>query len=85
MNKPKKLAAILGGGDWTDASVELIIIPSDMNLDEQKEKWNQWYFGEYCPTLKQGMKPVYISFVDFLKKNGARDATDEECLVYFED
>ena len=41
-----RLVAIMGGGDWYDASVEHLEIPDDMNLDEMKAARDKWYKNE---------------------------------------
>lgn len=73
----EKLYAICSGGDWYDASVEHLILPDNLDINEEKEKWRTWYREEYSPG-----EVKYISFVDWLLKAGAHKPTEEEVTVY---
>jgi len=65
--------AIYGGGDWSDASVEHLEVPQDLDLDQARKARAEWYRG-YVPG-----KTRYLSFSDFLvERCGARPATDIE-------
>jgi len=77
----KRLYAICSGGDWNDASVDHLILPDSLDIDEEKKKWRTWYGEEYY--RKKGVK--YISFVDWLLKAGARAPTEEEVTVWWDD
>jgi len=59
--------AILGGGDWADASVDHVKVPDAMSLDEMHSKYLEW--------LRVG--PKWKSFTDWLLKNGASMADVE--------
>lgn len=76
MSGTKKTYAIIGGGSWHDASVDLLDVPGDVNLDEEKIKWRAWYEREYMPLdiAKRNNKPFvkYLSFPEWLiEKCGA--------------
>ena len=77
--KNVKLVAVLGGGDWVDASVHHLAMSADFNLDELKKEWVDWYQDVY---LKNRPNVKYVSFVDFLKSKGARDAESAEIEIY---
>ena len=78
MNNGEKLVAIMGGGDWTDASVFHLVIPVGVNLEEEKAKRGKWYREEYCPALRANQRPIYSTFSEWLIKNcGAKKATAE--------
>ena len=64
------MVSIEGGGDWTDASYEIIYVPKDMNLELEGEKWREWYEKIYCPKLSNNENPEFIPFTDWLIKNG---------------
>ena len=71
--------AIIGGEDWTDASVEHINVPADCDLEAAVKARNKWYWDEYCPNLKAGNNPKYLSLVDWLiAYHGATQNTDVE-------
>jgi len=72
------LYAICGGGDWNDASVEHLILPDGLDIDEEKIKWRTWYREKYAG--KKGVE--YIFFIDWLLKAGARVPTEEEVKVW---
>lgn len=77
-----KLIALRGGGDWSDASLDLLSIPDGMDLEKEKSDWHAWYEG-YCDEWRtwyevDGDKPSYIPFADWLKQRGARDAREDE-------
>lgn len=76
-----KLVAILGGGDWADASVDFLMLPDDINLDDAKQAWREWY-RTYDPYAK----PTYMPFVEFVKKRySATEPDDTQLTVYWDD
>ena len=79
-----KLVAVLGGGDWCDASVNHILIPEDMNLEKEKQDREIWYEYTYRFEREHGKNPEYISFVDWLKQHGAMDATENEIIEFWD-
>ena len=80
-----KITAILGGCDWYDASVHHLVIPDDMNLDQQKADLKKWYKEVYYPSFHQEKREKYYTFVEWLIKNGARYTTEDELVEYDED
>ena len=76
-----RLIAILSGGDWTfaDVDVEHVKVPDDLDLQKARRLYDKW----------QKTKPVdedwdYCLFVPWLVKTyGAIEATDED-IEYFE-
>ncbi len=74
----ERVVLILGGGDWNDASVENLIVPKDMDLDEQKRNWNDWYKNHYIPEFRDKKQPEYKSFTDWLIERGCKKAELEE-------
>lgn len=83
-----RIVALMSGGDWCDASVEHLIIPEDIDLEEEQKLYNTWYKEEYCPGLSiQNLTKKRINFMLFsqwLMKKGARETTDDEVLEYWE-
>jgi hypothetical protein len=81
------LLAILGGGDWSDASVDHITVQADVDLVAAREAYNTWYREVYCPALHRSgyTRPcpiTYMNFVDYLKAHyGAVDATVNDIMV----
>lgn len=77
---------ITGGGDWCDASADLLEIPIDVNLTAEHAAWRQWYDTEYHPAVKlrdaapahaKPPCPKYIHFLDWLRNRGATDSNIE--------
>ena len=71
-----KIWAILGGGDWFDASVDHLILPEGIDIEKEYEKHQDWYNNEYCPPAIK--KIEYMDFTDWLKRLGAREPTKDE-------
>jgi len=86
-----KLVAILGGGDWTDASVEHVVINDDVDLDEQKLLYDNWYKTVYRVQMSEWAdgkvkKPEWFSFSEYLVKNEfARKANENDVVEFFDD
>lgn len=80
-----KITAIHGGGDWYDASADYLILPDGMDFATEKAACEKWYREEYCPALRRGEKPEYVSMVDWLRKRGAVSPTDDQLQVVSDD
>ncbi len=74
-----KIWAIMGGGDWADASVEHLILPDGIDIEAEHKNHLWWYYNEYFPEMKN-----YLNFTDWLKKLGAKEPTRDE-LECFEE
>ncbi len=77
-----RIAAILGGGDWTDASVDHLILPDGMDVDAERTQWRAWYNDEYCPQLRAGRKPKYMGLCEWMISHGARLASEDEVEIH---
>ena len=75
-----RFVAIMGGGDWTDASVEHLAVPDGMKLEEMKALYDVWYRDEY----HKAPQPPFMTFPEYLKQQGARSTTDEEVEEFWE-
>ncbi len=73
-----KLIALCGGGDWWDASLDLMAVPEGLDIEQEKIAWRAWYKNEYGPRLLDRPQPEYVSFPKWLESKGARDATKDE-------
>ncbi len=74
-----KKVSIESGGDWNDASYDLLDIPTAVDLDKEKEKHDLWYKNEYVPHLKTETQIPYLDFTEWLIKNcGAKHDEDVE-------
>ena len=72
-----KTVALLGGGDWTDASVDLLVIPDDMDVLEMQRQWDLWYVDEYLPSF--GYNTIkFKSLAEFMLEKGAKRSDIEE-------
>lgn len=78
-----KVTAICEGVDWTDASVDYLVLPEGMDIEKEQTACNKWYHETYVPALNQGQKLEYLSLVDWLLARGARRTTDEELEEYW--
>jgi len=84
-----KITAIHGGGDWTDASAEYLVIPNGVDVEEEMKKRREWYREEYCPALRalgRGDKhPEYVTLFDWLKRLGATEPSDKQLEIVCDD
>ena len=81
-----RIAAILGGGDWTDASVDHLVLPEGMDVDTEREQWRTWVHDVHSMQIHDGRKPEYIvkyiGLCEWLISHGAREASDTEVEVH---
>lgn len=75
-----KTVALLSGGDWADASVDLLDIPDDMDVESVKEEWREWYNTMYRPSIRTG-RIKFKTVVDLLLEKGATRSDIEEYQV----
>lgn len=80
-----KITAIHGGSDWADASATYLVLPPGMDAAAEQLKWTDWYKDEYCAAFRRGERIQYIGLHDWLLRNGAREATDQELEVVWDD
>jgi hypothetical protein len=71
------------GGDWFDASAELLSVPCEVDIDAEMGRHRQWYDEEYLPAMRRGEKIPYESIGDWLQKrcNAKPDTSIEEVWV----
>lgn len=69
-----RIIAVMNGGDWTDAGVDWIEIPDDMDLKEMHRQYRTWY----AKYLSSGGKEPFLDFPEFLKTKGATDTDKVE-------
>jgi hypothetical protein len=62
-----RLVAILGGGDWADASVEHLVVPDNMNVEAERTLYIHAPKAPYCR---------WETFAEWLKKRGGREANE---------
>ncbi len=74
-----RTVAILGGGDWYDASVDHIQVPNDMNMN----KMNQEYTKKYGYLARQESGIEYMSFIDWLLERGCK--IDDSVEEFYDD
>lgn len=76
-----RLVALLGGGDWADASVEHLVVPCDVDIEAQKQKYRDW-LKEFWRLMDSPERIGFQSFSRWLILNrGAREATSEEIEI----
>ena len=64
-----KIVAILGGGDWADASVEHVAVPNNMDIMQMYDQYREDIYNE-----------KWVSFREWLMQHGAREITDDDKL-----
>lgn len=75
----------MSGGDWTDASVEHIVLNADIDLREKKAIWDKWYKDEYCPVYDTDKRIEFYTFTEWLLHSGiARKTTKFEVEEFWE-
>jgi hypothetical protein len=75
------LIAVMGGGDWGDASVVHVVIPEGVDIEQEKKSYVNWYRTKYLPARSI----QYLTFDEWLISRGARSATDSEVLEVWMD
>ena len=80
------LLAILGGGDWADASVDHLVASDGFDVKAAYDEYKTWYKTEYCSAYiasSPANRPQYFSFEGWLLENAAcRPAEDDEITVF---
>lgn len=80
-----KIIAVLGGGDWNDASVDHLILLGNVDLEKEKQRHEKWCREVYIPNLNAGRRPAYYNFTEWLVKEGlARKTTEDELIEIYE-
>lgn len=76
---------ILGGGDWTDASVDHVYAPVGFDLDAANDSYQRWLSDDYWPALSRwnkiigAVQPEFLGFPEWLVRHGhCATATVEE-------
>lgn len=80
-----KITAIEGGGDWTDASVQYLVLPDGMDIGTEAMRRDLWLRMLKAPLADGGYSVrFYISLFDWLVERGARIPNDDELTVFSE-
>jgi len=78
-----KIYAICSGGDWYDASVDHVIVPEGINIEDESKKCEWYYYNVYCK--KEVGKRKYYNLTSWLvEKCGGRAPTEDELEVVWE-
>lgn len=83
--KKERIVAIMGGGDWYDASVEHLVLPSDIDLNAEYQAYEEWYHQQYFLARETGEGTPFLTFSAWLIQQGARRTTDDEVLGFWKD
>ncbi len=76
-----KIVAIYSGGDWADASCEIIELNQNIDLKSKRKEYEKWYEYVYLPKYRNLEGPKYYNFVEWLKHFcGAKDAENIETI-----
>ena len=87
----RRLVAILGGGDWTDASVDHLTIPIELDLKQVLVEYKEWYSEWRLRNMSPWSPPPrpeepYWSFTEWLKRfKGAQIAAETDIELFNED
>ena len=74
-----KIVAIMGGGDWTDASVEFIEISNNVDLKALYKDYNNWVKDVYWKYKDTDKQVSYMPFINWLiKYTNIKEADIEE-------
>jgi hypothetical protein len=92
MKDSEVVLAVLGGGDWYDASVEHYVVSRSVDMDKEMDKYKRWRRNVQDPLFEKwkegGRKPPYpdfLHFTDWLLQNGTiRDPNDDELVVFYD-
>lgn len=75
------LLAVMGGGDWADASVDHVVAPDGLDVDEARKRYDAWYRDEYVPRSRSGDQPKFFSFPEWLvARERCRKATEADVI-----
>lgn len=78
-----KITLITSGIDWSDATVEPVVMLVDTKMQELYEKWQDWYNGK-----EDGVKKIYDKFMSFegwlIENKYARKVTEDEIEYFWE-
>jgi len=80
MKPTERIYAILGGGDWADASVDHVVLDKDVDLEKMAREWHDWYQRIYIPALRAGESLAYLDLADWLLENGGRETDVDELM-----
>lgn len=66
------MVAVMGGGDWADASVDHLVALRPFSHRETTALWRKWYEGEYCPALHDKTLPnvEFVNYPEWLVAEG---------------
>lgn len=79
-----KIYAICSGGDWADASVDHLILPDGVNIEEEARKCNEYLYKVWFnKEIKD--KKYYNLTTWLIEKCGARRPTEDELEEFWED
>lgn len=75
----RKQVALMGGGDWADASVCHVEVPVDLDMDNAYREFESWRTADRDRWIASG----YMWFPEWLKKN--KDGTESSVEEFWED
>lgn len=87
----KRHVLLMSGGDWADASADLIDVPSGVDLQAEHDAYRKWYRESYVPSYTAWSKlenkysdenrqlcMKYLSFKEWLLSKGCAANTTIE-------
>ena len=77
-----KITAIMGGGDWADASVQFVVLPEGKDIKSLHVEYDEWLKG-YRLALERS---EFYTFPEWLKEfAGATVPPDDQLEVVWEE
>lgn len=82
---PEKVWALLGGGDWADASVNFVILPKGVDIEKEDKNYKAWLHDVWWNKDLPASHKDWMNFQDWLiKRCGGREPRDCELETFFD-
>lgn len=77
-----KRLAIMGGGDWADASICLLNLPDDVDVDKAEAEYRTWKSENWTTGNYVGHEGRFLNFADWLRV--FKNATDSDVIEHWD-
>ena len=72
-----KLIAVMSGGDWCDASVNFLVLPDGMDLEQQKILYSKYLEHRRKIFMEENESLPYWSLAEWFERGGAITPEDD--------
>ncbi len=79
------LVAILGGGDWADASVDFLRVPLSVDLQKEYDKYQDYDAHRFDADGNRVKDVPYMSFDEWLIKKAGSEKAGQEYIYVLSD